>query len=72
MVVPFPSSPKDQLCSMLIRAIVVEKFGMAPYWLSSKTLMIVGFTKPPSANSFCQHYSQSTATLLAVKSYIKK
>ena len=32
-VAPFPSVPKDQLCSMLISAIVVEEFGMTPYWL---------------------------------------
>ena len=50
-VAPFPSVPKDQLCSMLISAIVVEEFGMAPYWLSSRMFMTAGFTKPSTTNS---------------------
>ena len=50
-VAPFPSVRKDQLCSMLISAIVVEEFGMAPYWLSSRMFMTAGFTKPSTTNS---------------------
>ena len=48
---PFPSIPKDQLCSILIRAIVVEEFGMALYWLSSRMFMTASFTKPSTSNS---------------------
>ena len=48
---PFPSIPKDQLCSILIRAIVVEEFGMALYWLSSRMFMTASFTKPATSNS---------------------
>ena len=48
---PFPSVPKDQLCGLLISAIVVEEFGMAPYWLSSRMFMTAGFTKPSMTNS---------------------
>lgn len=48
---PFPSLLEDHLRSMLISAIAVEEFGMAPYWLSSRTLMTAGFTKPPATNS---------------------
>lgn len=50
-VAPFLSVPKDQLCSMLISTIVVVEFEMAPYWLSSRTLMTAVFTKPPMTNS---------------------
>ena len=49
-VAPFPSVPKDQLCSILISAIEVEEFGMAPYWLSLR-IMTVDFTKPSTTNS---------------------
>ena len=48
---PFPSVPKDQLFSILISAIVVEEFGMAPYWLSWRMFMTVGFTKSSTTNS---------------------
>ena len=48
---PFPSVPKDQLFSILISAIVVEEFGMAPYWLSWRMFMTAGFTKPSTTNS---------------------
>ena len=60
-VAPFPKD-HSQPCRMLITAIAVEGFGMAPYWLVSRPLIIVGFTKPLTTNSFCQHCSQSTAT----------
>ena len=51
MVTPFPSLPEDHLCRVLISAIVVEQFGVTSYWLSSRTLMTAGFTKPLATNS---------------------
>jgi len=72
-VSPFPSVPKDQLYSMLIRAIVVEDFGMAPYWFSSRTLMTVGFTKPPSGavvRSFGVVTSGIQVTLLFKRAFV--
>ena len=39
MVAPFLSLLGDHLCWMVISAIVVEQFGMTPYWLSSRTLV---------------------------------
>jgi len=46
---------------MLIGAIVFEEFEMAPYWLSSGTLMIVGFHETT-------HEELILATLLAINS----
>ena len=43
MVAPFPSVPKDQLRSMPISAMAVEKFGIVPDWLLIKDTQDRGF-----------------------------
>ena len=52
-----------ELCSMLISAIVVEEFGMAPYWFLSRTLMTVGITKPSTTSTSASLETQGARDL---------
>ena len=60
---PPPPGYLLELCSMLISAIVVEEFGMTPYWFLSRTLITVGITKPSTTSTSASLETQGARDL---------
>ena len=69
-VTPFPSVPRDHVWSMLIRAMVVDDFGIAPYWFPQITSRTAGLMTSSTTNSFSTLETQDISEI-SLKSFFR-
>ena len=69
-VTPFPSVPRDHVWSMLIRAMVVDDFGIAPYWFPQITSRTAGLMTSSTTNSFSTLETQDVSEI-SLKSFFR-
>ena len=67
---PFPSVPRDHAWSMLIRAVVVDDFGIAPYWFQRITSRTAGLTTSSTTNSSATLETQGVSEI-GLKSFFR-
>ena len=69
-VAPFPSVPRDHAWSMLIRAVVVDGFEIAPYWFPRITSRTAGLMKSSTTNSSATLETQGVSEI-RLKSFFR-